>query len=351
MSSTLLFVIAGCLLGLVQLAAGIAIGVWLRRPDSGNRDADLRRTRSLALELHSLTQHIGSQVATHRERFEKMEDRLQQSPGGKQNPTTDLVVGVVNEILAANRQLQSELHDAENRIAQQSREIESHLNSSLTDALTQLPNRRALDEQLAAKLKEFRRHGTPFSVMMVDADHFKSVNDSFGHVVGDEVLTSMGSALKSALRKHDFVGRYGGEEFAVVFPHTTLEEAQRAAGKAREGLAILNDQFIHLGRPITASGGLATICPGEEVESLIARADEALYYAKRNGRNRTCLHDGQECRDLDDSFATGSNWDETLAIEDPSALGQLSSPVASAAMSDACDDLRFAVLGSGNSND
>lgn len=333
---------AGCGLGVLQLAAGIAIGMRLGRPRPTGRDTDLLRARSLALELHGLAQRIGQGVSQHRSHFEAVSARLEDVPTGKHHPTTDLVVGVVAEILSANRQLQKELDQAESQIAEQAREIESHLCTSLTDPLTKLPNRRALDEQLAARLEDYRKHGIPFSVMMVDVDHFKQINDTFGHPMGDEVLAHMGGVLRQGLRQQDFVARFGGEEFAVVFPHTTAGDAQRAAIHACRNVRSLSAEFEHLDRRITASGGLAEITPGEDAESLVRRADEALYNAKRNGRDRAYLHDGVACRPLEPE-GEGQSPLPTEAHEIRS--GESIEP-ASAALAGACDELREAVLSS-----
>lgn len=336
MDTTVLLVTAGCLLGIVQLAAGIAIGCWLRRPSQTGRDADLRRARLLALELHGMTQRIGEHVSDHRTQFEAAEAKLASVETGRNGPTTDLVVGVVGEILAANRKLQDELTAAENHIAEQAREIESHLTTSLTDPLTRLPNRRALDEQLVSRMEEYRKFGTPFSLVMLDADHFKGINDTHGHPVGDEVLVGMATVLRAALRKHDFVARYGGEEFAFVLPHTTVEEAERATSKAREAVGTLSASFAHLGREITASAGLASIQPGESIESLLRRADAALYMAKQHGRNRTYVHDGHECLPLDEF------WTHCVASSTAADFGVL--PSGPATLAEACDELRSAML-------
>lgn len=345
MTTTALIIAAGCGLGLLQVAAGIAIGMRLGRPRSTGRDADLLRARSLALELHGLTQRIGQGVSQHRSQFEAAEARLRDVPTGKHNPTTDLVVGVVAEILSANRQLQKELNAAETQIADQAREIESHLSTSLTDPLTKLPNRRALDEQLAARLQDYRKHGTPFSVMMVDVDHFKQINDSFGHPMGDQVLSAMGTVLRQSLRQQDFVARFGGEEFAIVFPHTTASDAKRAAIAACQNVRSLSADFEHLERRITASGGLAEIASGEDADSLVRRADEALYRAKRNGRDRSYLHDGTDCVPLEHNTNGEISSAEPAPLDGDSDSNARVAPT-SAAMAGACDELREAVLSS-----
>jgi len=343
MSPTLTIIVGGCLLGAVQLVVGIVIGLRLRRPTAGSANIDSRRARSLALGLHSISYKLGSAITGHAEKFEQMEQKLNAQRDGKSHPTTDLVVGVVGEILKANQLLQRELHKAENQIAEQVSEIESHLSSALTDPLTGLPNRRALDEQLSRRLEDYRKHGTAFSLLMIDADHFKQINDTFGHPVGDEVLVGIGGTLQAALRKHDFVARYGGEEFAVILPYTTLDEAQRAAGKVCEEFEQLSTKFAHLDRTITVSGGLASIVPGESVTSLIGRADEALYAAKHNGRDQTYRHDGSQCRPLDGSLAAGSLWAQPSAANDSPESSDPKNH-RSEELTTAVDDLRAALL-------
>ena len=352
MPPTLTIILSGCLLGAIQLIAGVAIGMWLRRPSVRKRDADLCRARSLALGLHGLTHNLGSAISEHQSRFEDAEKKLAAERSGKQHPTTDLVVGVVGEILKSNQQLQRELTKAEDQIASQLTEIESHLSNAMTDPLTGLPNRRALDDQLARRLEDYRKHGTPFSLLMIDADYFKQINDTFGHPVGDEVLIGIGKSLRGALRKHDFVARFGGEEFAVILPYTTLAEAQRAAGKVGEGLTGLATEFAHLDRTITASGGLASIGPGEDTASLVQRADEALYAAKQNGRDRTYLHDGNTCSLIDAPTAAGTPWVERVAVNSESAKADRAKtvtsgrevPARSKEMLGAVDDLHAALL-------
>lgn len=337
MSPTLQLILGGSLLGVLQIAAGVAFGLWLRRPGGDDRDADLLRAHEIAHNLHDLTHQISGTMDNHRSRFEAAEQTLLAHSKDKQQPTTELVIGVVAEILMANRQLQDELTQAQTQLAEQTVEIESHLTTSLTDSLTNLPNRRALDEQLARRLEDYRKQGTPFSLLMVDADHFKQINDTFGHPVGDEVLKEMGAALKDSLRRHDFVARFGGEEFAIILPYTSLDEAQRAAAKAAEGVGRLTGHFTHLDRDITASGGLASIAPGEEVATLIRRADEALYAAKQNGRNCSYFHDGACCHPLDEQIAEDAPG--AVAVEEST-----SPTTRSADLQDACGELRAALV-------
>ncbi|MGV8922597.1 MAG: diguanylate cyclase [Thermomonas sp.] len=154
---------------------------------------------------------------------------------------------------------------------------------SVTDPLTGLFNRRKIDEVMEEELARSRRYGVHLAIIMVDIDHFKQVNDTYGHGAGDVVLVGVASLLRSCTRDSDATGRLGGEEFVVLCRHSTLEGALSAAEKLRAAIACHAFAGVD---PITASFGLATCRDGDTVASLLGRADAALYRAKNNGRNR-----------------------------------------------------------------
>ena len=160
-----------------------------------------------------------------------------------------------------------------------------------TDPLTQLVNRRALTIRLVTEMERVRRYNAPLSMLLIDLDHFKLVNDTYGHMAGDDVLASVATLLQRAVRSVDIVARYGGEEFVIVLPETGRQGATAFAERIRErvsnhGFAIGEAQNIH----ITASIGVATYPSPrlESVEDLFRAADIALYRAKGNGRNLVC---------------------------------------------------------------
>jgi diguanylate cyclase (GGDEF)-like protein len=166
---------------------------------------------------------------------------------------------------------------------------------SITDRLTQLVNRIRLEQVLDENLRLAVRYGTPLSVILLDIDHFKQVNDTFGHMVGDDVLVQVAEVLIANTRGVDIVGRWGGEEFMVVAPATCLEDAAIVADKLRE--AIDKTQFPTV-RHITSSFGVASYMPGDDLIRMIGRADAALYSAKRAGRNRVELDRGESGSDV-----------------------------------------------------
>jgi len=162
---------------------------------------------------------------------------------------------------------------------------------TMTDALVGTFNRRYFDDQLPAATAHAERHRRPLSLVFVDIDHFKLVNDAHGHRVGDEVLTEVGRRLLESLRADDWIARYGGEEFAVVLPETDTEAAMRVAERLRAAVA---DQMINTDAgdlAVTASFGIASSLPSAFMtpKALVGAADAALYRSKANGRNRTTL--------------------------------------------------------------
>lgn len=156
-----------------------------------------------------------------------------------------------------------------------------------TDDLTGLVNRRVLIERLEEEVERSRRYGNELSFMLLDVDHFKDVNDRFGHPVGDEVLRTLGDILKSSTRSPDIAGRYGGEEFAVVLSQTGIAEAVEMAERVRK--RIRDEQFETEGETfsVTCSVGVAELDNSDsDGQDLLREVDEALYRAKERGRNR-----------------------------------------------------------------
>ncbi len=161
---------------------------------------------------------------------------------------------------------------------------------SLTDELTDLPNRRAFLRRLEDEVGRVQRYGLPLTLALIDLDMFKEVNDKFGHAAGDEVLRCYSKNILSIFRHHDMVGRYGGEEFAVLLPNTDKEGAMRALAKVKKRSTETRWQINGTVRHVpTFSAGLALYKPGESPGAFIERADNALYRAKRLGRNRVEL--------------------------------------------------------------
>ncbi|HKU13686.1 MAG TPA: GGDEF domain-containing protein [Steroidobacteraceae bacterium] len=163
---------------------------------------------------------------------------------------------------------------------------------TVTDGLTNLCNRKQLDASLQEEIARARRHGRELSVLMLDIDHFKHINDSYGHLAGDSVLRGLASILQKRLRPNDRLGRYGGEEFCAILPETALANAAKIGEELRalvEAHAfVADDKRIS----VTISIGAGALADGMQMEDLYRSADEMLYRAKRTGRNKVCFESG-----------------------------------------------------------
>ena len=185
------------------------------------------------------------------------------------------------ELQAANL----ELHQA-NKILE---------NLATHDSLTNLANRRHFFAVAAAEIARSRRYDHPLSLIMLDIDHFKQFNDTYGHACGDKTLQTLASLLTGNLRQNDLAARLGGEEFVVLLPETSLNEALHYAERLRNQLEATGKQALTCGIALTASFGVAQLQPSDSVvDSFLLRADQGLYLAKSRGRNRVECAEGSE---------------------------------------------------------
>jgi len=175
------------------------------------------------------------------------------------------------------------LQEANRKILEQNARLKAY---ALSDPLTGLANRRNVQQILNYMMKDYDRTGTPFSLMIIDLDHFKRVNDMYGHDAGDTVLCGLAESLQDFLRKTDIKARWGGEEFMIILPRTGLQDGIQIAEKLRKNIS--DKPFSYKGNviPITFSGGIASCESPLSIQKLICDADRALYAAKEAGRNR-----------------------------------------------------------------
>jgi len=199
------------------------------------------------------------------------------------------LVQMTKEMELVNHRLEERLSASKQEINQLQRSLELARSESLTDPLTSLSNRKLFDQTLTRAVTEAMAENEALSLIMTDIDHFKTFNDTYGHLTGDQVLRLVALAVKQNVKGQDVAARYGGEEFAVILPDTVLRSAATVADHIRR--AVMSKELMkrstgeHLGR-VTISVGVATLRRGDSVQSLIGRADACLYAAKRAGRNR-----------------------------------------------------------------
>jgi diguanylate cyclase len=201
----------------------------------------------------------------------------------------DSLVKSTHEMRDTNKALEERLTLSKSEISNLQQSLEAIRAESLTDPLTGLGNRKYFDRSIEMAVHAALANGEPLSLLMFDIDHFKSFNDSYGHLTGDQVLRLVGLSLKQTIKGQDITARYGGEEFAVVLPNTALRQALTVADHIRR--AVMSKELKKkstgeiLGR-VTISVGVSMLKPDDDTDSLIERADACLYAAKRNGRNR-----------------------------------------------------------------
>ena len=193
------------------------------------------------------------------------------------------------EMELSNKKLESRLSASKQEIEQLQQNLEAVRTESLTDPLTTLANRKFFDQALAKAITEAKAKNEPLSLLMADVDHFKSFNDKYGHLTGDQVLRLVAIAVKQNVKGRDTAARYGGEEFVIALPNTALQSAITVADQIRR--AVMTKELMKrssgekLGR-VTISIGAAVLRPNDTSQTLIERADNCLYGAKGNGRNR-----------------------------------------------------------------
>lgn len=197
-----------------------------------------------------------------------------------------LLLEEIEGMQASSENYRVQLDSARRTIQEQQERIRRSEAAAKVDFLTRLANRRAFEQRLTEELERVRRYGGTFSLILMDIDEFKKVNDEFGHPAGDRVLKFIAGVLNEKVRATDFVSRYGGEEFAVLLPETSVDRALVVAEKIRKTLQ--NSSLLH-GKTkikVTVSAGVGGVKPdGESLADLVARVDAALYQAKKKGRN------------------------------------------------------------------
>ena len=266
MASTSTIILFGILFGVLQLAAGILLGrclPWTARRKGPAEPLDTAHLDKLAERLRELVGGLSGQVDPEQ-----------------------------------TRQLQDQLLLAQEQLDEQARQIQSNVNLARTDPLTGLANRRAFDDDLVHRISEWHRRHAGFCLVMIDVDHFKVLNDRYGHVSGDQVLRGLGEVLAALARPGDLPARLGGEEFAVLLSAASYPAAAEIADEIRAAVASrpfsIEESAIH----ITVSLGLSIVQPGDGPLTLLRRADDALYASKHAGRNRCHFHDGESCKPI-----------------------------------------------------
>lgn len=236
----------------------------------------------------------GSQADVYSAELQGLSEALTASEGTNLSPVLDHVIASTAQMKETTQALEKEVKQSQLEIHRLKDELTRTRDDSLKDGLTGVLNRKGFDQKLANMLAQPVTEGRTHGLVMLDIDHFKSVNDTHGHVMGDRVLQALGEVLRMLLVGEEgcTVARYGGEEFAIMMPDTDLAHCLSLAEKVRShtrAMKIRDRRTKEVVLTVTISGGVAVMHEGDDAHALIARADAALYQSKQNGRDRiTC---------------------------------------------------------------
>jgi diguanylate cyclase len=232
----------------------------------------------------------GTVTKDYSQRLNEFVTRLEEG-----DPDPSAFKGMIEEVILDTRkveqssaELSQQLELAKQEANELRQKLETAEREATRDVLTGLYNRKFFDKALHALVSHYQKEGSPFSVIMVDVDHFKKVNDTFGHKVGDSVLEFIGHTLNSSVKGRDIPARYGGEEFIVVLPATRRDDACKLAESIRNQVSAKTLKITKTQKTIgvvTISCGVAEVQSGDSADTVVDRADQALYLAKESGRN------------------------------------------------------------------
>lgn len=303
----------------VGLVCGFVMGriyTMANEPKRLKRERD--ETLGALLKLMKSTDRLNEDVDIHNQSLQSAQEELQTIDGEeKYCELQSTLMTNIAQVVESNRRLENDLVVSKYKLENQAQELDRTRKEARTDALCGVGNRKAVDETLQFMISRYQSESAPFGVMLIDIDHFKRINDTFGHQAGDEVLTSISRALKECVRPEDFVGRLGGDEFIIMLEGLTAENAQLVGTRIRSTVELYDFSINSSGQStvVTMSMGLAVVGPNDSAETLYERADQALYKSKELGRNRlyTLVEGGGESGPEEKSVTPTPSYEEFKA--------------------------------------
>ncbi|MEW4454553.1 GGDEF domain-containing protein [Bremerella sp. JC817] len=267
---------------------GYFLGKRNQKPESTDQAyarRELKRAKAIVRQLEEISREVRRNLSAHQSSIAHFKERITMMSSNEDQPgeSWQTLCEEAERMLSPTIRLSAQIANAYDEVRQQANLLMT-FTESRTDPLTGLSNRRALDDSLESLFAMKDRYELTFSLCIIDVDHFKKINDEYGHLEGDRVLQAVASLIDNCVRETDVVTRYGGEEFVVLMPSTTLAGGLIFAERVRA--AVQQDMKV------TVSGGVAQASESDEPQTLLARADAALYRAKANGRNCIYFHNG-----------------------------------------------------------
>jgi len=292
-TSQILFV---CIWSLATVGVGLLCGFFMGRfytlsNESKRQKRDREETLKAVMTVMSSTDQLNEEVGSHNTALRSAQEELE-SIEPEEDQYDDLqstLISNITRVVRSNRKLENDLVVSRYKLESQAQELDRTRIEARTDALCDVGNRKAVDETLQFMVSRYVQDAkASFGLMLIDIDHFKRINDTFGHQAGDEVLASISLALKECVRPEDFVGRLGGDEFCLLLEGLTDESAKLVGARIRSTIELYDFTINDEGQStvVTMSMGLAVVRPEDDAVALYERADKALYKSKQLGRNR-----------------------------------------------------------------
>lgn len=288
---------------LLTVVVGIVVGFVVGRTYTlQNEPKKLQKDRESTLEalakLLESTKQFNSDVGSHNQELNSVRQSVTDMQDEGLESVQEVLIEQISMVVESNKKMESDLVMTQYQLEEQAQEIDRTRKEARTDELSGLENRKAFDEALHYLITRYKSKGISFGLLLCDVDHFKRINDTFGHQAGDEVVKRIGTTLKDCVRPHDHVARFGGDEFAILLDQVTADIAHDVAVRMRGTVERTNfstdDGNGDLA--VTLSMGLAVVNSEDSMESILKRADQALYRSKEQGRNQ--LHCWNESNEL-----------------------------------------------------
>lgn len=262
----------------------------------GDRIVVSRLLTKISLMLKDVSGHVTNMegdISGHGQNLQNLAGEIEKAHDYEDiKNIVDKMLVETRALVRSGKKLQARMRVSSEDLKLLHKELEKSQKEAQTDALTTLINRRGLETKMELERIRAKQNSSPFSIIMIDIDYFKKVNDKFGHLVGDSLLKNFALLIKDFLRQKDTAARYGGEEFLVLLPDTGINGAKVVAEKIKKSLAVKEWKIKESGESmgkISASMGISLYRLNEPEKDLIERADKALYHAKESGRNKVVV--------------------------------------------------------------